>query len=133
MLPPPPYATSRKRKAEDVAKAEAAEAAAPTEYAIEDLQGMSVGTLKELMRVNGITLSGCIEKADMIAAVVQSGQVTIVVSEKTPPPPPPPPAEEDLLGGVGASGNPFDGEVDAGPDARAHSFTGKGWRGSVLK
>ena len=79
------------------------------------------------MRANVITMAGCVEKADMVAAVVQSGQVPIIASEK-PPPPPPPPAEEAEF-----SGNPFDGEADAGPDARTNSFTGKGWRGSVLK
>lgn len=124
---PKVIASIAKKKAEAVAEAEAAEAAASAEYAIEDLQGMSVGALKKLMRANVITMAGCVEKADMVAAVVQSGQVPIIASEK-PPPPPPPPAEEAEF-----SGNPFDGEADAGPDARTNSFTGKGWRGSVLK
>jgi len=78
-----------------VAEGDEAELVATYDFSTdrEELSAMSVGELKRIMKKYAISSVGCVEKGDMVDAIVNSGMVEITdqpVSTDQPVLPPPP-------------------------------------------
>jgi len=62
---------------EDTAPASGS-SSAPLLFPVDVLLGMAIADIKQLMTMNGISVSGCVEKTDLVARIDQSGKIVLV-------------------------------------------------------
>jgi hypothetical protein len=51
---------------------------APLLFPLDVLLSMAIADIKQLMTINGISTTGCVEKTDLVARIEQSNKILLV-------------------------------------------------------